>query len=103
MEPGDELYFTVNAVDNRPNIPGVTVSQTKILKWLDDDDIGITSDGILMDFIPEYFKSQRQIIIETIELIEREPLLTEDEFEDEFDNLTNQFIVIVALTSPAFE
>lgn len=82
MEPGDELYFTVNAVDNRPNTPGVTVSQTKILKWLDDDDIGITSEGILMDFIPEYFKSQRQIIIETIELIEREPLLTEDEFEE---------------------
>lgn len=82
MEPGDELYFTVNAVDNRPNTPGVTVSQTKILKWLDDDDIGITSEGILMDFIPEYFKSQRQIIIETIELIERKPLLTKDEFDE---------------------
>lgn len=87
MEPGDELYFSVNAIDNRPDSPQLSVSQTKILKWLDDEDVGITSDGILMDFIPEYFKSQRQIIIETTELIERKPLLTIEKFEETSKNL----------------
>lgn len=81
MEPGDELYFSVIAADNRYPEPQTTQSNTKILKWLDDDETGITSDGILIDFIPEYFKSQRQIIIETIELIDRQPLLTAEEFE----------------------
>ncbi len=82
MEPGDELYFTVSATDNRADSPQNMVSQTKILKWLDDDDVGISSDGILMDFIPEYFKSQRQIIIETIELIDRKSVLSQDEFDE---------------------
>ena len=81
MEPGDELYFSVIAKDNRQPEPNVAQSNTKILKWLDDDEVGITSDGILIDFIPEYFKSQRQIIIETIELIDRQPLLSYEEFE----------------------
>lgn len=81
MEPGDELYFSVIAKDIRQPEPQVTQSNTKILKWLDDDEVGITSDGILIDFIPEYFKSQRQIIIETIELIDRQPLLSYEEFE----------------------
>ncbi len=82
MEPGDELYFTVSATDNRSDLPQNTVSQTKILKWLDDEDIGISSDGILMDFIPEYFKSQRQIIIETSELIDKKTMMSPEEFDE---------------------
>jgi len=70
MEPGDELYFTVLATDNRQPEAQQTRSATKIIRWLEDEQAGMRADGILLDFMPEYFKSQRQIIIETIELIE---------------------------------
>lgn len=70
MEPGDELYFTVLATDNRQPEAQQTRSATKIIRWLEDEQASMRADGILLDFMPEYFKSQRQIIIETIELIE---------------------------------
>ncbi|MFT2090249.1 hypothetical protein [Paraglaciecola sp. 2405UD69-4] len=73
MQPGDELYFSVRAFDNRQKnslpAPQLSRSANKIVRWLEDEEEGIQSDGILLDFVPEYFKSQRQIIIETQELI----------------------------------
>jgi len=80
MEPGDELYFTVKAWDNRQPIPQLTRSSTKIIRWLEDEQQAVISDGILIDFMPEYFKSQRQIIIETIELINDKTELSADKF-----------------------
>ena len=70
MEPGDELYFSIVATDNREPEAQQTRSPTKIIRWLEAEQSGINADGILIDFMPEYFKSQRQIIIDTIELIE---------------------------------
>ena len=70
MEPGDELYFSILATDNRQPEPQQTRSATKIIRWLEEDQTGINADGIMIDFMPAYFKSQRQIIIETIVLIE---------------------------------
>lgn len=80
MEPGDELYFTVIATDNRMPEPQQTRSETKIVRWLDDEQAVTVADGIVIDFMPEYFKSQRQIIIETIELIEDKSTLEQDKF-----------------------
>lgn len=82
MEPGDELYFTVLAKDNRAPITQQTRSSTKIVRWLEAGQQAISADGILIDFMPEYFKSQRQIIIETIELIEDKPDLTADKYRE---------------------
>lgn len=81
MEPGDELYFTIRAWDNRQPEQQLTRSQTKIVRWLEEEQEGILSDGLLIDFMPEYFKSQRQIIIETIELIEARPTLGKVDFD----------------------
>ena len=69
MEPGDELYFSIHAWDNKTPEAQFTRSETKIIRWLEDGDAPVLADGILIDFMPEYFKSQRQIIIETKELI----------------------------------
>lgn len=80
MEPGDELYFTVKAWDNRQPNAQMTRSSTKIIRWLEDEQQAILSDGILIDFMPEYFKSQRQIIIETIDLIDDKAELNSDKF-----------------------
>ena len=81
MEPGDELYFTVRAWDNKAPEPQLSRSQTKIFRWLEDDEQVLMSEGILLDFMPEYFKSQRQIIIETQQLIADKKLLTPNEFD----------------------
>ena len=80
MQAGDELYFTVKVWDNRAPQAQLTRSNTKIIRWLDDEDQAILSDGILIDFMPEYFKSQRQIIIETTELINDQALMTAEQF-----------------------
>jgi hypothetical protein len=80
MEPGDELYFTVKAWDNKQPSTQLTSSATKIIRWLEDEEQMVMADGILIDFMPEYFKSQRQIIIETKELISDEGQLDEEAF-----------------------
>lgn len=82
MEPGDELYFTVKAWDNKAPTKQLTRSVTKIIRWLEDEEQGIQANGLLIDFMPEYFKSQRQIIIETIELIDDKQELTKEKFNE---------------------
>ncbi|MFT5759130.1 MAG: hypothetical protein ACI9LM_003884 [Alteromonadaceae bacterium] len=82
MAPGDELYFTIKAWDNRQPQMQMTRSTTKIIRWLEDEEQGVLSDGILIDFMPEYFKSQRQIIIETIELIADKKELSKAHFAE---------------------
>ena len=69
MEPGDEVYFTVYAWDNRQPTVQQTRSATSIIRWLDDDIEITTAEGIVINFESEYFRSQRQIIIETEQLI----------------------------------
>jgi hypothetical protein len=69
MQPGDELYFSIRAWDNRLPVAQQSRSPSKIIRWLEEEQQGLLADGIAMDFMPEYFKSQRQIIIETKELI----------------------------------
>jgi hypothetical protein len=83
MSPGDELYFSIHASDNKTPIPQTSISATRIIRWLEDEQEGITSDGVVIDFIPEYFKSQRQIIIETEALIEQQDSISTDLFKQQ--------------------
>ncbi|MBJ2135307.1 DUF4175 domain-containing protein [Paraglaciecola chathamensis] len=80
MEPGDELYFSVKAWDNRENQPQLTQSSTKVIRWLGEDIDTVFSEGTVIDNMPAYFKSQRQIIIDTKALIAQRLALTEHEF-----------------------
>lgn len=82
MEPGDEVYFTVIATDNRQPEANTGRSETLIVRWLDDDSGGLAAEGLAIDFIPEFFKSQRQIIIDTEQLIEDKPHLPVQAFKD---------------------
>lgn len=82
MEPGDEVYFTIVATDNRQPEANTGRSETLIVRWLDDQPAGLAADGLAIDFIPEFFKSQRQIIIDTEQLLEDEPHLTPQDFKD---------------------
>lgn len=82
MEPGDELYFTVLATDNKQPVANTGRSETLIIRWLEDEKPGLAAEGLAIDFIPEFFKSQRQIIIDTEQLLEDEKNLELQAFKD---------------------
>jgi hypothetical protein len=69
MEPGDEVYFFVTARDNREPESNLARSRTVVVRWLDEAAPVAEFAGLAIDVMPDYFKSQRQIIIETEQLI----------------------------------
>ncbi len=87
MEPGDELYFTVIASDNRTQNAQQSRSATYRLKWLEETQAGLASEGIVVFFNPDYFRSQRQIIIETEQLIADKPTLSSTNFKETSSDL----------------
>ncbi|MEM7109455.1 MAG: hypothetical protein AAF519_14615 [Bacteroidota bacterium] len=81
VTPGDELYFYVEAVDNRPPNNQRNRTATYFLTVLDTTKIEFSIAGDLgVDVMPEYFRSQRQIIIDTKKLIARKGELQESDF-----------------------
>ncbi|RYE51893.1 MAG: hypothetical protein EOP48_17620, partial [Sphingobacteriales bacterium] len=74
MKPGDELYFFVSAKDNhgqdsRSDVYIITMVDTAELLSM----AGMTNG---VDLVPEYFRSQRQIIIDTEKLLKEESTLS---------------------------
>ena len=70
FKPGDELYYYWAAMDNRSPEPNFSRSDTYFLNYLDST--GIEEQdliGMAIHVMPEYFRSQRQIIIDTESLI----------------------------------
>ncbi len=82
MEPGDEVYFFVVARDNREPEPNVSRSDTVVVRWLDEAAEVITVGDLAIDVMPEYFKSQRQIIIEAEQLIADRDQIDEKTFAE---------------------
>jgi len=85
MQPADELYFYIKAVDNnsqekRSDIYIVTLADTAQL---------MESDVLLgnVKLKPEYFRSERQIIIETEQLLKDKDTITPEEFKNRSNNL----------------
>lgn len=78
MVPGDELYFYVQArdsrlQDSRSDMYIVTIQDTAQL---------MSMDGMLggVNLVPEYFRSQRQIIIDSEKLIKERSTISAQEF-----------------------
>ncbi len=85
MVPGDELYFYINARDSRQqesrsDMYIVTIQDTTQLMSLD----GMLSG---VNLVPEYFRSQRQIIIDSEKLIREEKSISKEEFNTRSNNL----------------
>lgn len=80
MEPGDELYFYIEAQDNhqqksRTDVYTVTIQDTAALLSMD----GIVNGSNLK---PEYFRSQRQIIMDTEKLLKGRDSLSKEKFNN---------------------
>jgi len=77
MKPGDELYFFIKAMDNhgqssRSDVYFVSIVDTTELMSL----AGMTNG---VNLVPEYFRSERQIIIDTEKLLKEQaslPIIT---------------------------
>lgn len=87
MEPGDEAYFSIIANDNKQPKQQQSKSSSVIIRWLDDEPEEIAAEGIRINFVPEYFRSQRQIIIETEQLIADRKELSKVEIDDKSRDL----------------
>lgn len=85
MRPGDELYFYISAIDNRSQ---ETRSQVYIVT-LEDTANQTGMDGMVtpMDIQQELFRSQRQIIIETEQLLKNKLRISTQEFTNKSNNL----------------
>lgn len=81
IEPGDELYWYLEARDNRAPQANVQKSQHYILRWPQEEIFGLSdAEGMAVKVLPEYFRSQRQLIIDTETLIAEEPEITAEDF-----------------------
>lgn len=82
MDPGDELYFYVEALDNKVPNPQISRSETYFAVIRDTVTDGFAVEGTLgVDLMPDYFRSQRQLIIDTEKLIKDRPNLSEYQFK----------------------
>lgn len=81
FQPGDELYYYWAAVDNRQPEANLSRTDTYFIKYVDENDQSdAVLEGMVVQFLPEYFRSQRQIIIDTERLIAEKSKKTEKEF-----------------------
>jgi hypothetical protein len=83
MQPGDELYFYVLAHDRRTPQANAGRSDTYFITLTDTARV-VLADliGLAVTGLPEYLRSQRQIIIDTERLIAERARLTAPVFHD---------------------
>jgi len=85
MQPGDELYFYVKAIDNnqqesRSDIFIITLPDTTQLMSLE----GVANN---VNFKPEFFRSERQIIIDAEQLLRDKDTISLESFKNRSNNL----------------
>lgn len=70
LEPGDELYFYIEAFDNKTPVPNKARTETFFIALQDTSaQVAVDDEGLGVDLMPEYFRSQRQIIIDSEKLL----------------------------------
>lgn len=81
MEPGDELYFYVETRDFKTPKPNISRSETYFAVIKDTTSYEFSVEGNMgVDRMPDYFRSQRQLIIDTEKLIKNRKKLSKDDF-----------------------
>jgi hypothetical protein len=85
MKPGDELYFFIKAMDNhgqssRSDVYFVSIVDTAELMSL----AGMTNG---VNLVPEYFRSERQIIIDTEKLLKEQSSIPPQTFKTRSNDL----------------
>ncbi|UTA69485.1 hypothetical protein [Emticicia sp. 21SJ11W-3] len=80
--PGDELYYYWAAIDNKKPEPNYTKSDTYFIVYKDTSKTEEAEMATMaMNILPEYFRSQRQIIIDTEKLIAKRNKISLKDFK----------------------
>ncbi len=88
FEPGDELFYYWLAIDNKWPEPHITKSDTYFLKYTNPkEEKNDDASTMAMLTLPEYFRSQRQIIIDTEKLIKKRNKIKKQLFDEESNNI----------------
>jgi hypothetical protein len=88
MEPGDELYFYIEAFDTKAPVSNRNRTETFFISLKDTASYALTSDeGLGVDLMPEYFRSQRQIIIDTEKLLKQQKQIAKQQFNSTSNEL----------------
>lgn len=88
LEPGDELYFHVVATDRRTPTPNEGRSETIFVTLVDPSrPVAGPGSGVALDVAPDYFRSQRQLIIDTEQLLADQRGLARQVFLDRSNGL----------------
>ncbi len=88
MEPGDELYFYIEASDFKTPEQNVSRSETyfAVIKDTTSYDFEVESN-LGVNRMPDYFRSQRQLIIDTEKLIKEKPEISSEDFKSRSNEL----------------
>lgn len=83
INPGEEIYWQLKAKDNHPPAGQWAQSETFIVH-VEDTIPPATFGGsdLGVDLLPEYFRSQRQIIIDTKKLLAEEATISKMDFKE---------------------
>ncbi len=88
LKPGDELYFHAEAGDRRTPSPNTARSETVFLSVADTGRQEVaTIAGIAVSLAPEFFRSERQIIMDTEKLIADRPRITLETFRNRSNDI----------------
>jgi hypothetical protein len=88
LEPGDELYFYIEALDNKAPSANRTRTETFFIALQDTASQNLAMEaGLGVDLMPEYFRSQRQIIIDSEKLLRVRKSISKQEFNSRSNEL----------------
>jgi hypothetical protein len=88
MEPGNELYFYLAAEDNRQPEANLSRSETYFYIVQDTVEVEFTLQGNLgVDIMPEFFRSQLQIILDSEQLLKDRASISKEEFNERSNDL----------------
>ncbi|HTF18185.1 MAG TPA: hypothetical protein VK658_08945 [Chryseolinea sp.] len=90
LDPGDELYYYIEAFDNKTPSPNRARTETYFIALRDTSEITTSVDpGLGVDLMPEYFRSQRQIIIDSEKLLKEKNRITRAQFNARSNDLAH--------------
>ena len=88
LDPGDELYFYVEALDNKTPQSNKARTETFFIALQDTTQQTTSIDpGLGVDLTPDYFRSQRQIIIDSEKLLKEKKNITKEVFNSRSNEL----------------
>lgn len=88
MEAGDELYFYVEVLDNKMPASNYNRTETFFIAIKDTvKQVTVEDEGLGVDLMPEYFRSQRQIIIDTEKLLREKKRIAQQQFKSTSNEL----------------